>query len=402
MEYAAVIVLVAAVAVALFMVGLPRIISDGVGNAVGDALGPGESDAGGPGAEPGEADPGDTDPPYIDDGLPAPGEPDLEGEADALLPLADSEDYETQVLLYQPESGNGATPTHESFNAAAESINVDAEDLRDEEYETELNEDGTAGGEPDEDFDENGLGPLVEGSSTEEEIEPLEWNAPDEHNEHGSVDPTEEHEETHRAWGRIATVAGLVGRGNAARNMRHFLENSGEPLEQNVDHMLNTVDRFSSDTETQQLALIEDAINQAEEEGGSGPYTFPIRTDWAQHTGNLHEDGQDWYYAAGTWAYSQTGEITVTREDDGSWSYDMEAQVHMRDQYDWHGVDDGGLGVTIPFIGDVDDEELAELHRAGLAQEFTMYGASDTVRRSGSYTSDEGRHYESSSGPGTR
>ncbi|WP_460750575.1 polymorphic toxin-type HINT domain-containing protein [Nocardiopsis oceani] len=54
MEYAAVIVLVAAVAASLFLVGLPRLISDGVGDAVGDALGAGESiseDA--PGAEPG-------------------------------------------------------------------------------------------------------------------------------------------------------------------------------------------------------------------------------------------------------------------------------------------------------------------------------------------------------------
>ena len=166
--------------------------------------------------------------------------------------------------------------------------------------------------------------------------------------------------------------------------------------------MLNSVERFGDVADAQQQNFIRTAINQAEEEGGSGPYTFPLRTGWEQHTGNLQEDGEDWYYASGTWTYSQTGEITVTREDDGSWSYYMEAQVHMRDQYDWHGVDDGGLGVTIPFIGDVDDEELAELHRAGLAQEFTMYGTSGTVRRSGSYTSDEGLHYETSSGPGTR
>ena len=52
MEYAAVIVLVAAIAASLFMVGLPRLISDGVGDAVGDALGPSEP---GPGDSPGSS-----------------------------------------------------------------------------------------------------------------------------------------------------------------------------------------------------------------------------------------------------------------------------------------------------------------------------------------------------------
>ena len=55
-EYAAVIVLVAAVAASLFMVGLPRLITDSIGDAVSDALGAGDSaseDA--PGEEPGSS-----------------------------------------------------------------------------------------------------------------------------------------------------------------------------------------------------------------------------------------------------------------------------------------------------------------------------------------------------------
>ncbi|MBR8741220.1 hypothetical protein DSY14_05670 [Nocardiopsis sp. MG754419] len=184
--------------------------------------------------------------------------------------------------------------------------------------------------------------------------------------------------------------------------MRHFLQNSGEPLEQNVDDMLNSVHRFSSAAETEQQEMIHLAIERADAEGGSGPYTFPIRTDWTLHRGNQEEDGDDWYFASGSWSYSQTGEITVGRADDGGWSYEMETQVHMRDQYDWHGADDENLGVTIPFIGDVDDEELAELARAGLAQEYTMYGASAPVVRTGSHDSGEGLDEESASGPGTR
>ncbi|GHD37959.1 hypothetical protein GCM10007147_46080 [Nocardiopsis kunsanensis] len=103
-------------------------------------------------------------------------------------PLYGSEGYEVHPLLYQPGSGNGVTPTHESYSAAAESISDEGGSLRDDDgYETEFNEGGTAGSEPSEDFDEYGLGPLVEGSSIGEEIHPLEWGAPDAHNEHGPV-----------------------------------------------------------------------------------------------------------------------------------------------------------------------------------------------------------------------
>ena len=393
MEYAAVIVLVAAVAAALFMVGLPRIVSDGVGDVVGDVLGPGESATGdAPGAEPGE----------LDGGPPTTGGAELDEGAEALLPLDSSEGYEAHPLLYQPGSGNGVTPTLGSYSTAAASISDEGGNRRDDDgYETELNEGGTAGGEPDEDF-KHGLGPPVEGSSTGEEIRPLEWGAPDAHNEHGSKDATEEHEDTHRSWIQISAMAGALGLGNASMNMSHYLGNSGEPLEQDVDDMLDSVDPLGSAAEMQQQALAEEAILRTEEEDGNGPHTFPVRTDWLQHTGNKDEDGMDWYYASGSWKYSHTGEVTVTREDDGSWSYDMETRVHMRDQYDWHGNDDGGLGVNLPFIGRVDDEELAELARAGLAQEYTMYGASAPITRSGSYTPDEGLRGESSSGPGTR
>lgn len=98
MEYAAVIVLVAAVAAALFMVGLPRIVSDGVSDVVGDVLGPDESATG---------DTSGTESGELDGGPPAPGEADLDEGAEALPPLDDAESYEARPLLYQPGSGKG-------------------------------------------------------------------------------------------------------------------------------------------------------------------------------------------------------------------------------------------------------------------------------------------------------
>lgn len=53
--------------------------------------------------------------------------------------------------------------------------------------------------------------------------------------------------------------------------------------------------------------------------------------------------------------------------------------MNLRDQYNW----DKGKGVTIGPL-EVTDEELAKLHRAGLAQEYTITGLSDVATREGS------------------
>lgn len=160
MEYAAVIVLVAAVAAALFMVGLPRIVSDGVSDVVGDVLGPDESATGNaPGTESGE----------LDGGPPAPGEADLDEGAEALPPLDDAESYEARPLLYQPGSGKGVSPTLGSYSAAAESISDEGGSLRgDDGYETEFDDGGTAGSEPDEDVEDEELAELARAGLAQE------------------------------------------------------------------------------------------------------------------------------------------------------------------------------------------------------------------------------------------
>jgi Flp pilus assembly pilin Flp len=416
-EYAAVILVIAVIAAAVIAFGIPRQIQQGISSAIECALTPeGDCTPEGAGDQPGgdlatqpEGDQGSgsggdsdtTDPSAPGEGSPGGTDPDWGAEATPLV-LDGTEGFEAHPLLYQPESGNGATPTHDSFTTTMELVRDDSGNRGDDGYETELTEDGTAGSDPkDDDFDFLGLGEPVEGSSLEEEIHPPEWTAPEAHNEHGSKEATEEHENLHGTWEHASRLAGAIGMKNARKNMNHYLENSGEPLEQDVDDMLNSVDPFKDNVEQQQHSLVETAIFRAMEEGGDGPYTIPVRTRWTQHHFYNPSDGRDWYYASGNWQYSQTGKITVTRQDDGSWFYEMEMEVHMRDQYDWHGVDDGDLGVHIPFKGAVPDEELADLARAGLAQEFTMYGTSDKISRSGTYTSDEGLHGEVSSGPGT-
>ncbi|MDA2811082.1 hypothetical protein O4J56_10580 [Nocardiopsis sp. RSe5-2] len=314
----------------------------------------------------------------------------------------DPEAYQAQPLIYQPDAGNGVTPTYASYDAAndasVQTVADDGDGGRGDDftpYETEHTENGTAGTDPD-DLPDNGLGPLSEGTSVDGELHPPEWTPPAPETEWGSDEPTEDDEDLHAVWERRAFLA-RMGLGNAASNMAHYLGNSGEPHEQDVNDMLDSVDRFSEAVELQQDRLVQEAIDQALAEGGEGPYTFPVNTDWSGHRGSQDEDGNDWYLASGSWDYSQTGQVTVAQAEDGTWSYQIETEIHMRDQYDWH----PGLTAPVPFIGITPDAELARLAEAGLAQEFLMYGTSDVVTRGGTYTEEDGLVPDTANGPGT-
>mgnify|MGYP003500725233 FL=1 len=56
----------------------------------------------------------------------------------------------------------------------------------------------------------------------------------------------------------------------------------------------------------------------------------------------------------------------------------MTTAVNIRDRYNWDGTKSTEIG---PFT--VTDEQLAELHRKGLAQEYTATGTSGTRKRNG-------------------
>src|SRR5690606_993906 len=117
----------------------------------------------------------------------------------------------------------------------------------------------------------------------------------------------------------------------------------------------------------------------ADEVAANGNYGEPIQfsTDWQGFyiTKSLSED---WFYAMGGIQYAVTGVATVYPPGpDGQPNVVVDYQTHVFDRYNW----DAGKQVTIGPVT-IKDEEMAEMHRAGVAQEFNMYGSS------------EPRHYE--------
>jgi Flp pilus assembly pilin Flp len=171
---------------------------------------------------------------------------------------------------------------------------------------------------------------------------------------------------------------------DASRNLLHFLGNSGEPLEQDVNKMLGDIPEFKQQIEQDQADLGQTAIDEAKRRGATGPITFPVNTAWTGYgydENGLVYENKNWFYALGGWQYNLTGQVTVypPSKPGEPWRYETATTVNIRDQYNWDGSKATNIG---PLT--VSDEELAELHRSGLAQEYEAYGASDTQRTSGS------------------
>lgn len=166
---------------------------------------------------------------------------------------------------------------------------------------------------------------------------------------------------------------------DASRNLLHFLGNSGEPLDQDVDRILTDVPRLAEEYETTVDRYGAAAIEEARQSGSSGPVTFPLGTSWEGfYIGD--SDDSNWYRAMGGIQYAIVGQVTVhpPSTEGGEWTYQTETSLVMRDEYNW----DEGKSTSILGL-EVSDEELAKLHRAGLAQEFTMTGESSRTRREG-------------------
>ncbi len=159
---------------------------------------------------------------------------------------------------------------------------------------------------------------------------------------------------------------------NASGNLRHFLGNSGRPLEQDVDQMLVDLPGLGTKVDRTRSELGSEALAQAREAGVTEPVTFPVSTRWDGYYARSDES-TNWYYATGGFRYSLQGQVTVhpPPSPGGEWTYEQTTTVSTFDRYNW----DSGKSTEI--LGQpISDDELAKLHRAGIAQEYDLYGTS--------------------------
>ncbi len=242
---------------------------------------------------------------------------------------------------------------------------------------------GSAGGDPGgqtpgDDAYPGGLGAPVPGESVPKPEAPP-WKSDPDSQEHGSEDA---------GFGDHATKLGVEAAANAAtplipnasRNLLHFLGNSGEPLEQDVDQILEDCPDFSDQADADIENLAKRAVQDAHNTGATGPVTYPVNTDWkGYYIGK--EESADWFYASGGISYSTQGQVTVypPSTPGGEWTYKTETTVSYRDRYNW----DGGKSTDIGPLN-VSDEQLGRLNQVGIAQNYNMTGESSTHHGSGS------------------
>jgi len=180
------------------------------------------------------------------------------------------------------------------------------------------------------------------------------------------------------AWYGVADTAEVIGYDDAARHMRHYLDDSGEPLDVNVSEMLQEIPGFADKTQTIfHESLIEDINRRIKQDYNGQPLTFQASTGWV---GYYAETG-NWFFASGGYSFAYGAEVTVTPDTNGNAQVDINYQLHVYDRYNW----DAGKSVRIVGLP-VPDTFLGRLHQVGIAKEYDLRGSSKPEHYQYTYT----------------
>ncbi|MDA2814692.1 hypothetical protein O4J56_28875 [Nocardiopsis sp. RSe5-2] len=165
----------------------------------------------------------------------------------------------------------------------------------------------------------------------------------------------------------------------AGKLLEHYLNNSGDDYEMDVDDFMEEVPAFKEQFEKDQAEIGRSAVDKAKEEGigpGDGPVTIPVRTEyntWGRKPGTAEPMyGGDWWRGLGSFGYSQVGQVDVYPPDEpgGEWKYVAKTQPDIKKYYDWD-RDSEGEAITGATYS---EKELSRLHLRGMAQEFWVQG----------------------------
>lgn len=195
--------------------------------------------------------------------------------------------------------------------------------------------------------------------------------------QHGRDKPTAKDHAVHAAASMAADACALMWP-DAAKNLHHYLGNTGDPQPINVDGMLNDLPDLKGHSEETVDFYAGQAVKDAKNAGATEPLTYPFDSSW-QGMGVEKEKNPNWYYATGNYQAATDGTITVYPPTDGSstWTYKYNYRTHVADRYNW----DGNKSTNILGF-DITDKQLQRLHAVGLAKEYDLSGESSV--RSGS------------------
>lgn len=168
--------------------------------------------------------------------------------------------------------------------------------------------------------------------------------------------------------------AELRGYTDAARHLRHYLGATGKPLKVDAARVLTEVRaaRLTADALLQEQFA--KACSQIRNSSTGTRFEIPFQSRWGVATASQEEEG-NWFFALGSFSVSQSGVMVVepSTTPGGEPTVRIHYQTHIFDRYNW----DAGKNVTIR-PATIEDKEMQELHKAGLAREYEVHGSTDT------------------------
>ncbi|MFI0983283.1 WXG100 family type VII secretion target [Streptomyces sp. NPDC021093] len=172
----------------------------------------------------------------------------------------------------------------------------------------------------------------------------------------------------------ISAAGDITGETAASRNMEHYLRATGDPLEVDVDKMLNDNPEYRSNAvqthiTSQQEEWKKQALDEYRKAGGDRPVVIPVESE---KFGNNELNSGEWFHAIGSHQQNVSGMVTVTPDGNREPKVSLDYQVNIWDRYNW----DEGKQTEFPGGITIEDKEMARLHKVGFAQEFDMRGSS--------------------------
>ncbi|MFE0730386.1 hypothetical protein ACFW2X_19455 [Streptomyces antibioticus] len=177
-----------------------------------------------------------------------------------------------------------------------------------------------------------------------------------------------------RAQG-IAAGGDFTGEVGASRNLEHYLSATGEPLDLDVDRILQDDSGLRHNVTSLHITPNEETwrrqgLDAFERAGGDKTVVVPVESVAAGRT--LQSD--EWFHAIGSHQQNVSGMVTVSPGENGKPKVSLDYQVNIWDRYNW----DAGKSTEFPGGVVIPDSEMGRLHTVGFAQEFDMRGSSST------------------------
>ena len=202
-------------------------------------------------------------------------------------------------------------------------------------------------------FDIYGLSEYQEGDFTPTIINDLGSG------EHGCLadSMTENEQKLYDNMQWVVFFANVWGYHDAAKHLRHYLNNTGNDLEIDLARFIREVPSAQP--------IIDEEISMAKNfaETIKDKNSFKISSSRTTE-GYATKDTPNWFYAVGGYSLYGKGEVSLCNDE-----YTMIFTIYFDDRYNW----DAGKGVKI-FGYPISDVSLGRLHQVGLGQEFNIKG----------------------------